>query len=141
MSGSACAQMSDTDRSRMKPPVLTLTYAAAPVAAADEASVDTYFAVAYVNSKSVRDEFWGAWQICMGLFVVLAGLVAGLRWYKWRVRAPAAGLAHEPWLVTITWQLAHWLAGRSRLAPKMQTAAQACRHVKVSNPAACPCVA
>jgi hypothetical protein len=81
-----CTQMSDSDRSRMASPFARITYAAREISTAGEFDTQLGFYMRYLNSSAAKDAFWQAWQICMGVFLALGGLVAAFRWYKWSVR-------------------------------------------------------
>jgi hypothetical protein len=78
--------MSDRDRSRIKPPQLHIKYAAREIETAAQFESHATFRVNYINSRRVSNQFWAAWEACMGIFVSLAGVLGVLRWHKWVVR-------------------------------------------------------
>ena len=80
-------QMSDEDNSRMKAPHLQLLYGARAIDSVDKATTVASFTVKYENSGAVLNEFWRAWEICMGVFVSMGGACAMLCWHKWSVRS------------------------------------------------------
>jgi hypothetical protein len=70
----------------MQPPQLHIDFTARDIASASTFSSSSSFEVEYLNNSAVDSEFWKAWEVCMGLFMALAGGCALMRWYKWVVR-------------------------------------------------------
>ena len=71
----------------MLPPRLELQYNTLVLDTDEEAAAgSTSFSVAYVNSSKRTSAFWRAWVACMVVFVVLGGICAFARWWKWTVR-------------------------------------------------------
>lgn len=83
--------MSDSDRSRIKPPRLHITYDAiqpdSDDGAAGGAEVSTGFRVEYHNNAAVPRQFWRTWAVCMTLFMLAGAACALVRWHFWRVRS------------------------------------------------------
>jgi hypothetical protein len=91
-------QMSSQDRSRIKPPLLRIRYASRPVKNSGSSGTST-FHVQYINSSTVQNHFWEAWRICLGLFLSVGFMCAGIRVMKWKVNHTSDVLVVLPmWL-------------------------------------------
>lgn len=81
-------QMSEDDRTRMKPPVLVIQYSAVGGENLADAEITSEFRSRYQNSEASTKSFWKGWDICMGVLIPAATLVTMARLYEWSVRVP-----------------------------------------------------